>query len=811
MRKKEDYIIFLLLGGLLTFSLSFSVINATVIPVDFVKLALIVMGFLVFFMIVFYNQFTFFGFVALLAIGSLTIYVRKEMLLGGEAASKNIAYFSSVVFFVRGYLPYSEDLGATVLVFVCGFVSFYVTLALYVTFQFYFIAALGFGTFAINWVMRYKHSDLAFGLFLFCFCVLLFKKMNRKQPDSGLTALYMIPVCAVVVAVSQVLPAGQGKWDSPNAAQFLKEPLSKTNDFFYYIFNPKFFNFQTIGFTGRDGRLGGDLNLNNRYVMDVYADRRVYLAGLVRDTYTGRSWTNQDGAFSRPYSPEQAQAESIEARFAIPVIMESDERFISTVRDLSVHIGAARTGTLFRPPNNMGVSINLLPPRTLLTNDTFDLRVDDVLPTDTNYSYRYFDIDYTDEAVKAILRRAEKGAYQKTIDAALSALLSSSLSFENTSNAEDTSWMLGQDSSLLNDSAQTPLQYFQTVLAPYAQRVYERFTNVPGSVPRRVHDLAQEITDGQPTDYDKAKAIEEYLIQFPYTLTPGTPPTDQDFVDYFLFEGQKGYCTYYASAMAILSRCVGLPSRYVEGYVTPATPASPRHYVVTNMHAHSWAEIYLEGAGWVPFEATAPYGFNYNEENAPSGSGLFTPEFASNPDYEDYIRDMTGQYQSSDSFTITFAPLPTSQASSGSRGGWIWLAILGSFPIGLAVCLAAGRWRIDANLRGLKKLSAREQVIEYFKGILRMAHYCQYPIHENETPAAYAERIGKHFSFQDNSVLMRDLAPVYYRAKYAGDGYSDNLTDLNLMRNCYHELLVLIQRARPRHIFLWDRYVRRKI
>ena len=92
------------------------------------------------------------------------------------------------------------------------------------------------------------------------------------------------------------------------------------------------------------------------------------------------------------------------------------------------------------------------------------------------------------------------------------------------------------------------------------------YRQLPADLPAMVRELAETITQADSTPYLKARSIETWLSEnTTYTLTPGTPPDDVDFVAHFLQERQ-GYCVYYASAMTVLARCVGLPARYVTGF-----------------------------------------------------------------------------------------------------------------------------------------------------------------------------------------------------------------------------------------------------
>lgn len=140
----------------------------------------------------------------------------------------------------------------------------------------------------------------------------------------------------------------------------------------------------------------------------------------------------------------------------------------------------------------------------------------------------------------------------------------------------------------------------------YPGWVTQRYLAVPSSVPGRVRELAIQLTASEPTPYDRARAIEQYLRNtYPYTLDVPRPPATQDLVDYFLFDLRKGYCDYYASAMVILARSAGIPARLAIGYASGLYNLNTRRFVVTQADAHSWAELYFPGVGWVPFEPTA--------------------------------------------------------------------------------------------------------------------------------------------------------------------------------------------------------------
>ncbi|WP_404996708.1 transglutaminaseTgpA domain-containing protein [Caldifermentibacillus hisashii] len=139
---------------------------------------------------------------------------------------------------------------------------------------------------------------------------------------------------------------------------------------------------------------------------------------------------------------------------------------------------------------------------------------------------------------------------------------------------------------------------------------YTRYTQLPENLPARVKELAIRLTENENNQYDKVKAIEEYLQSSRFTYKTENipiPGKEEDYVDQFLFETMIGYCDNFSTSMAVLLRSVGIPSRWVKGYTGGTVIGSEGElttYKITNNNAHSWVEVYFSGIGWVPFEPT---------------------------------------------------------------------------------------------------------------------------------------------------------------------------------------------------------------
>lgn len=122
----------------------------------------------------------------------------------------------------------------------------------------------------------------------------------------------------------------------------------------------------------------------------------------------------------------------------------------------------------------------------------------------------------------------------------------------------------------------------------------------------QVRALAAKITADATTQYDQALALQSFfrnVQNFSYD-TQVPPAQTEDAVWDFLTQ-RTGYCVQYASAMAVMARTLGIPTRLAVGFL-PGRPSDEvrGQYVVSGRQAHAWPELYFAGAGWVRFEPT---------------------------------------------------------------------------------------------------------------------------------------------------------------------------------------------------------------
>lgn len=301
----------------------------------------------------------------------------------------------------------------------------------------------------------------------------------------------------------------------------------------------------------------------------------------------------------------------------------------------------------------------------------------------------------------------------------------------------------------------------------YSETIQQRYLALPARLPDRVYRLARDLTATAATPYDRATAIERYLRTFPYTLDLPPPPANRDIADYFLFELQRGYCDYYATAMVTLARAAGLPARLAVGYIGGRYEAETGRYIVTAAEAHSWPEVYFPDIGWVTFE---PTGGRPAIERAPT-----VPTVALAP--------------------LLPPPAPENEAFGGELYRWLGLLIGGLALLGLG--LLAWSW---LDRRRLSRLSPAGTLTALQQRLYGHGRRLNTPTHPGDTPYEFAGLLAE----QITNLSMRSK----WREQLAPTGPEvGRLTDLYVQALFSPHHVTLTDQAAA--IALWQRLRRR--
>ncbi|MBI2853967.1 MAG: hypothetical protein HYX87_03485 [Chloroflexi bacterium] len=278
----------------------------------------------------------------------------------------------------------------------------------------------------------------------------------------------------------------------------------------------------------------------------------------------------------------------------------------------------------------------------------------------------------------------------------------------------------------------------------YPGWVVDRYLQLPSMLPQRVRDLAVEITRVVSTPYDKAVAIETYLRKnIPYSLMIDPPPYNRDAVDYFLFDARKGYCDYFASAMAVMLRATGVPARVASGYA-PGEQTKDGTFLVRDRNAHSWPQVYFPGHGWVEFEPTP------SQPLRPITSGEQQDDQSS--------PDAVGGQETTEDEQLGLnlskeLPFGGGTGGGGLFAGALWLLL----PTGLVLSLfCAWRWMVS---RPASPQAAYQRL--YLAGLL-----VGIPAKATETPYEYARSLGAVWPEVKDQVW--EIIDTYVRYSYGG-------------------------------------------
>ena len=276
----------------------------------------------------------------------------------------------------------------------------------------------------------------------------------------------------------------------------------------------------------------------------------------------------------------------------------------------------------------------------------------------------------------------------------------------------------------------------------YPAWVRDRYLPLPSTLPTRVKELAREVTANAPTPYDKAQAIAQYLQTIPYTLEIDPPPFDGDGVDYFLFTLKKGYCDYFASAMTVMLRAVGVPTRLAVGHA-PGEKTGDDAYLVRDSDSHAWSEVYFPLYGWIPFEATP--GREAPPRLAPvTQEPVFPmPGIGEEEVYEEIEED------------VPFIPFgrPPPRPSFKPAKVLPWLAL----PLGLALALFYLWRRFMTPPIGAEAAFRRLVLLTTLAGI---------GPHRSHTPYEHADTLEERLPRDKGAI--RAIAEAYVRCRYGG-------------------------------------------
>lgn len=462
---------------------------------------------------------------------------------------------------------------------------------------------------------------------------------------------------------------------------------------------PSNFRLSSLGFQPEEGRLGGPVTLTDETFLTVTEEQPILLRGAVLDSYTGRNWSVGEADVDLRYGSFFWRRYQREAFDRDKPVGGRDTRdlYDSLTKEirLLVTYQSNRYTALFSGGNVE--SARFLDNRL---NEPF-----------------YFNMRSELYLHLRIPQRTRLEVHTRIWD-------SSSPSFD-------------EDFVKLEASAseQEDAQYV---------RICERYTDLPDTLPASVRELTLKITKGMKSPYEKARAIEHWLAEnCAYTLEPAMPPEESDFVAHFL-DTREGYCTYFASAMSVMARCAGLPSRYVTGFALEKSPGEDS-YTATGKTAHAWTEVYFQGLGWKEFD---PLGWDASRPLNLDASNVEEPHV---PESQPLAEE---EPRSSDTGTNGLG-----QASERAPVNWVPLLIGAAVTLvllfaarGILRAIMDSKFKLYEWDRVTKKIADLSERLEYYYAdVIRQLELLNLEARPGETLLTYPVRVDRRYRFEDST------------------------------------------------------------
>ena len=628
--------------------------------------------------------------------------------------------------------------------------------------MFFVLLVVGSAIFVVQWSFNLTINMLPFYLFLPGILILYFKYVHARKSAStpneylhtGYFTLWIIPVCVAAVLLAASMHAS----DKPIEWKWLDTKINSVYNYFNKKFDYEVFDYFSVsssGFGGKDDLLGGRVRLNRTLVLNVQAPHNVYLKGVSKDIYTGTRWITGSTETRNISNDYNSLYDDTNEMLSGMKLLTTDQSFLTNyfyLDKVNITFQNLKTKSLFIPSKTLSFKPNDKNINGMIdANGSFS--VQNRLNKGFKYSVELYNPKFVSTEFIDALRKSKPDLYNDyLLKAKFPDYFSSSSDGTSTQNAQTIA-------TTVYDENSAEIQQIQA-LQENARAIEAKYLQLPQSLPQRVRDLSVSLTASSDNRYDKVKAIEQFLSsKFPYNLDVRTTPRNRDFVDYFIFDLKEGYCTYYASAMAILARCAGIPARYVEGYMLPPKPIEPGSstYMVSNMQAHSWVEVYFEGYGWLPFEPTSPFRSNFYSDSSIEAS--ISGEY--NSAYEDYMEIIKRYSHGNNSGG---ADLVTDLEAQKSSYLLISVITFGAVILIFLVVLSVNLLRSKLRLYMILNLPPRECILKLYDYFIKILSLQGLGLQGGETPFQYSRRIDGFMFF--SPVKFKVITDIFVKCRY---------------------------------------------
>lgn len=303
-------------------------------------------------------------------------------------------------------------------------------------------------------------------------------------------------------------------------------------------------------------------------------------------------------------------------------------------------------------------------------------------------------------------------------------------------------------------------------------------TELPDNIDPRVISLAAEITEGKTTAYDKALAIQNYFRggEFVYDLAVQSGHGENDIVN-FLFNAKRGYCEQFAGTFGVLARLAGIPTRVSVGFTPGDANATGTGYVVRELNAHAWPEVFLGSAGWVAFEPTPGRGIPGAEDyTGATESQADSTQPGATSTVPTTVPTFTGEQEGTGATTTTTAP-PVVEEQPAKKGNGLLKVIGITLVVLILVAGLIGSVPLTMARRRRRRWNAAtdasERVLVSWHDTTEALRFAGARVRRADTPLERVEAVGEVLGEGGVATLER-LATMVDVAAYAPPRLSED-------------------------------------
>ncbi len=594
-------------------------------------------------------------------------------------------------------------------------------------------------------------SKEAFALICLILIVRIAEEIQRYWKKSGCPDIkehitrispLFLALCLIVYAV----PAPDEPYDWQIAKDIYNGAASLINRIYGYLAHPTD-DYGKIGFSDNGSFLSG-LGENDEDVLLIEvgntAVRNVRLVGCISGDFTGREWVFSSGT--------ESVSRMIDTLETCCAVRKFDTAFQSDhlqKTDMYYKTFLYNTRYIFSPAKiRMGATSE----KTAgISEKNGSIVSEQRFGYNDNYLISSYVLNYSDPRLPELFGGAEP--------------------------IDETEWyQAAKAEDVLDKDGYTYEDYLG-----YRKDVYENYCH-SFDVSEDVGAILDKIKTGSSGRYDTAKKLETYLKGMEYSTDCGALPDSVSdagsFLDWFLLTSRKGWCMHYATAFTLMANEMGIPCRYVQGYIAKRDISGDM--VVKQSNAHAWPEVYFDNAGWVAFEPTPGY-------SVPVGWGTrggepYDPDKDKADEEPDDIEDEKAD-AAEETVTTELDP------------------VIFIIPSAAVICFLLVFYIISRSLsrRKYERMSRIDRFRYLTHQELRFLAFLGFPMEQGETLSELSERIIS----SDRQDLKDKLGfiPIYETVLYSDRELTEE--DISSAEAVYRDLREIVKKSRLRFRLLF--------